>query len=85
MRAKTLMLALVLVLALSSVAILAQESTRRTEKEKPCIAQPSQDLGVAAIAEGIGFIMAGGIGPILMLVIAFIIGLLVSHAFWSTF
>lgn len=84
MRAKILMLAFVLVLALGAVVISAQES-RRASQEKPCIAQPSQNLGVAAITEGVGFIMAGGIGPIIMLVIAFVIGMLVSHAFWSTF
>ena len=84
MRAKTLMLAFVLVLALGSFIVSAQE-TRRTDKETACINQPNQQLGISAITEGIGFIMAGGLGPILMLVIAFIIGLLVSHAFWSTF
>lgn len=85
MRAKTLMLAFVLALALGSLVVFAQEGKARADKEKPCVAQPSQELGVAAITEGVGFIMSGGIGPILMLVIAFIIGLLVSHAFWSTF
>ena len=85
MRAKILILAFVLVLALGAFVVVAQDSSRRADKEKPCIAQPDQNLGIGAITEGVGFIMAGGIGPIIMLVIAFIIGLLVSHAFWSTF
>ncbi|HIJ98373.1 TPA: hypothetical protein H1005_00310 [archaeon] len=84
MRVKILILALVLALVLGAFVVSAQD-TRRADKEKPCVAQPDQNLGIAAITEGIGFIMAGGLGPILMLVIAFIIGLLVSHAFWSTF
>ena len=84
MRAKTLVLAFVLALAFSSIFAFGASGTR-ADKEKPCVAQPSQDLGVAAITEGVGFIMAGGIGPILMLVIAFVIGMLVSHAVWSTF
>ena len=78
------MLALVFVLALSAVIVSAQ-TDRRTDTEKPCIAQPDQNLGIAAVTEGISFIMSGGIGPILMLVIAFIIGMLVSHMVWSTF
>ncbi len=85
MRAKTLMLAFVLAVALSSMVAFGQEGKSRADKDRPCVAQPSQDLGVAAITEGVGFIMAGGFGPILMLVIAFIIGMLVSHAVWSTF
>ncbi len=85
MRAKILVLAIVFALALGAFVVSAQESARRSDKEKPCIAQPDQNLGIAAITEGIGFIMAGGIGPILMLVIAFVIGMLVSHAVWSTF
>ena len=84
MRAKTLVLALVFVLALGTMVVSAQGATR-ADKDKPCVAQPAQGFGVAAVTEGIGFIFAGGIGPILMLVIAFIIGMLVTHAFWSSF
>ena len=85
MRAKILMLAFTLAIVLGSVAILAQQSTGRASTEKPCVTQPAQDLGIASITEGAGYIMSGGIGPILLLVIAFIIGMLVSHAVWSTF
>ncbi len=84
MNYKLIAFAFVAVLALSAVVVAAQ-STRRGDTEQACIPEPSQQLGIAAITEGIGFIMKGGIGPILMLVIAFIIGMLVSHAFWTTF
>jgi len=84
MNYKILAFAFVAVLALSAVIVEAQ-SSRRSDQESACINQPSQQLGVAALTEGVSFIMQGGIGPILMLVIAFIIGMLVSHAFWTTF
>lgn len=84
MNYKLIAFAFVAVLALSAIVVEAQ-SSRRSGEETACINQPSQQLGIAAITEGVSFIMQGGIGPILMLVIAFIIGMLVSHAFWTTF
>lgn len=83
MNLKILVFAFIAVLALT--AVVAEAQRERGDKEQACIPQPSQQLGVAAITEGVGFIMQGGIGPILMLVIAFIIGMLVSHVFWTTF
>ena len=87
MNSKILVLTFVLAIAVGSfVAFAATESrTSRGDQQQACIPQPSQQLGVAALSEGVGFIMQGGIGPILMLVIAFIIGMLVSHAFWTAF
>lgn len=84
MNYKLIALAFVAVLALTAIVAEAQ-SSRRSGEEAACINQPSQQLGIAAITEGVSFIMQGGIGPILMLVIAFIIGMLVSHAFWTAF
>ena len=85
MNYKLIAFAFVAVLALSAVIVEAQSSRRGTDGEQACIAKPAQGLGIAAITEGVSFIMQGGNGPILMLVISFIIGMLVSHAFWTTF
>ncbi len=86
MNSKILALAFVLMLGLTSfVAFAAATTSGRGDQQQACVPQPSQELGVAALSEGVGFIMAGGLGPILMLVIAFVIGIIVSHVFWTSF
>lgn len=53
--------------------------------ETPCIPQPAQGISVDSIAGGVTYIMAGGVGPILILAVAFIVGLVVSHLVWGGF
>jgi hypothetical protein len=79
-RQTALMVMLVSIVFLASVAgVVARED------EVPCIPQPAQGLSLGAITQSISYIMAGGIGPILILAIAFIVGMLVSHIVWGGF
>ena len=55
------------------------------EDEESMVAKPTQELGLAAVTEGIMYIIAGGMGPIIILVIAFIIGMVISHLIWGGF
>lgn len=55
------------------------------EQEENCVIKPASGISVASLTQGISFIMAGGAGPILVLVIAFIIGMIVSHVIWGGF
>ena len=55
------------------------------QQEENCVAKPAAGVSVAAITQGISFIMAGGVGPLLVLVIAFIVGMIVSHVIWGGF
>ncbi len=55
------------------------------QQDKNCVAKPMTGISVASITQGVSFIMAGGTGPILILVIAFIVGMIVSHVIWGGF
>jgi len=55
------------------------------EEETPCIPQPAQGVSVASITQGISYIMAGGTGPVLILAVAFLVGMVVSHIIWGGF
>ena len=67
-------------LATTAVAAFAQRG-----EEIACIAKPAEGLSVAAVTQGMSFILAGGVGPILILVVAFIVGMVISHVLWGGF
>lgn len=70
-----------IVLLASLTAVSAQ--TRRGEEE--CVAPPASGLSIGSISEGFSFIMAGGMSTVLILAIAFILGMVVSHLIWGGF
>lgn len=73
---------------LVSIVAIASITAVYAATQKGCegyIQKPAQGVSVNAFTEGISFIMAGGIGPLLILVLAFVIGFLISHLVWSSF
>jgi hypothetical protein len=75
---KLMLFGIVLLASLSAV-----NAQRRGEEE--CIAPPSEGLSIGSISDGFSFIMAGGMSTILILAIAFILGMIVSHLIWGGF
>ncbi|MFO7872479.1 MAG: hypothetical protein R6U26_02430 [Candidatus Undinarchaeales archaeon] len=69
----------------SIVALAFVTGAFAAEEETNCITKPAAGVSVASVTEGISFIMAGGIGPLLILVIAFVVGMIVSHVLWGGF
>lgn len=81
MNKKTILL--VLIMGLVVLASISAVSARKADDA--CVPKPPQQLGVAAVTEGISFILAGGVGPLIILAIAFIIGLIISYVMFSGF
>jgi len=76
----------VLMTVLLSLVVLGSLAGAYARKDDDaCIPQPSQALGIAAVTEGISFLIAGGIGPLLILGIVFLIGLVISYFAFSGF
>lgn len=71
----------------SMVALAAVTGTfaARDEEKSNCVPKPAGGFSIAAVSQGISFIMSGGMGPLIILVIAFVIGMVVSHLLWGGF
>lgn len=67
------------------VVIASLAAVYAKEEDAGCVPIPSGEFGVATITQGVSFILAGGIAPLIILVIAFIVGLVVSHVIWGGF
>ena len=74
---KVLLLAVVVVAAVSTVAFGARQD------EAECVPKPPSEFGAAMFTQGIGFLAEGGLGAILWLIIAFILGMVISHLLWG--
>lgn len=79
---KLLLLSMV-ILATVTATVTAVVAARTDEVE--CIPKPVAGLSLSSVSQGVGYIMAGGVGPLLILVIAFIVGMVVSHVVWGGF
>ena len=74
------------ILLLSIVVLAAVTSVYAAKKDDvECIPKPVAGFSIASISQGVSYLMAGGTGPILILVIAFIVGMVVSHVIWGGF
>lgn len=76
-------IALVLIVSVFLLTMVSAVCAKADEENM--VAKPSQEIGIAAVTEGVGYIFAGGLGPILILVIAFIIGMVISHVMFGGF
>lgn len=74
-------------LLIMSIVVIASLTAVYAAKEtcEGMVAKPSGGLSIATITGGINFIMAGGIGSVLILVIAFVLGFVISHVVWRSF
>jgi len=89
MNKKIAIIGLVLTLVLFSTFVGSAFAQRRgsssAAEETNCATMPPSTLSLGAFTGGIAFIFAGGIGPIVILVLAFLIGMGVSYALWAGF
>jgi len=69
-------------LATVGVTVLAQ---RGAQQAAECVAKPAAGLSAEGVLQGITFIAAGGSAPVVLLVLAFVVGLIVSHVLWGGF
>ncbi|MFH1424401.1 MAG: hypothetical protein ABIG20_01835 [archaeon] len=81
---KTIALAFIVGIFLLNM-VFAVSAARTEDKDQEMVAKPTGELGIAAVTEGASYIMNGGVGPLLILAIAFIVGMIVSHLVWGGF
>jgi hypothetical protein len=74
----------VLLVSLVLMTMVTAVSAAREEEEN-CVVKPASGISVSTVTQGISFIMAGGTGPLIILAIAFVLGLVVSHLLWGGF
>ena len=76
---------LTFIVGMMLLTMITAVNAARDDEEEEMVVKPTQDLSVAAFTEGISYIMAGGLGPILILTIAFVVGMIISHLVWGGF
>jgi len=90
MNRKQIAIGLILALLVITIVTSTVHAQRRrggdaSGGDTACQNLPPSSFSIGAFTGGIAFIFAGGLGPIVILVLAFVIGMIVSHVLWGGF
>jgi len=74
------------VLVIGLVLLTCVTAVYAKDEECDCgIPKPAASLSLATVTQSATYLFAGGLGPLLFLALAFVIGLIVSHVIWGGF
>jgi len=79
-----LILVAVIVLTMAISAVYAR-SPRGDEEEVACIAKPATAFGLAMMTESAVYLFSGGMGPLLIVALAVVIAVILTHVLWTGF
>ena len=69
----------------SFVVIASLTAVYAKEDEENCVVKPASGVSATSLTQGVSYIMAGGTGPLLVMLIVAIIAMAISHIIWGGF
>jgi len=79
-----LILVAVIVLTMAISAVYARDP-RSGEEEVACVAKPATAFGLAMVTESAVYLFSGGVGPLLILALAVVLAVILTHVIWTGF
>lgn len=71
----------ILVIGLVALSMISAVYAKKEEVE--CVPKPIEGISIASVTQSFAFLFSGGMGPLLILALALIIGMIVSYLIWG--